>query len=319
MKTILVPLDGSELASTIVPHVHMLASNLSANVLMVHVVEKVYQYQPVEHQYIPYGQSEPMFFDSNVRQTDVFEYSRRNAESYLHQMAAPLRKAGLEVAIDVHFGSPATCITEIARNRPVDLIAMTTGSTGSLRRWALGSTTQKVIHATDIPVYVVHAHQELPAGILPQIKRILVPLDGSTFSAHVLPLAKELATHMHAEVLLLHALLPPDELPALVRVNTSETIFRDIWAQRRKQAEHMLSAVKGKLREESIPSNFHVFSGYPPDVIVEEATLQHCDLIVMATHGFSGLRRWMLGSVADKVLRACNVPLLLVHAQESAN
>jgi nucleotide-binding universal stress UspA family protein len=177
-----------------------------------------------------------------------------------------------------------------------------------LRRWALGSTTDKVVHAAAKPVLVVHAAaQPVPD---PALRCIMVPLDGSALARQALPLALKLAERAQAELFRMTALTPPlDEAPWSAQLRTEEA------ATLATVREHLLreaDAFNGQGGGAQIPVAPLVALGFAAEAIVDAAVRHNVDLIVMAAHGYSGLRRWTLGSVADKVLHAASVPVLLV-------
>jgi nucleotide-binding universal stress UspA family protein len=183
-----------------------------------------------------------------------------------------------------------------------------------LRRWALGSVADKVIHATDAPVLLVRGQAQ---PVVQPPRRILTPLDGSGLSRQALPLASEIARAARAELILLRAVVPMIEAyigaPVLGRplVENSETLNALY-----EYALDELKAEAASLRAEAPRVLTRAIIGYPAEVIIDEAREMDVDLIVMATHGYSGLRRWALGSVADKVLHATTTPLILVRASE---
>jgi nucleotide-binding universal stress UspA family protein len=175
---------------------------------------------------------------------------------------------------------------------------MTTHGYSGLRRWAVGSVTDKVIQRAVQPVFI------LPSGgdrLTPpdRLRRILVPLDGSDFARQALPVALDLATAAAAEVILLSAVEPPAQSPGALIVMRNE-------AAQELQRVAIGCAAQTAVRTE-------VVVGYPAEAIVDEAARIEADLIVMATHGRGGIRRWALGSIADKVLHATSTPLLLVR------
>ena len=134
-------------------------------------------------------------------------------------------------------------------------------------------------------------------------KRILVPLDGSDLSESALPYARQFAKALNAVVDLVYA----------VPTNIGDEIPDQITIEARKDGETYLQRIADTLPKELRP-RYQVKSGYPADVIVDEAELQKDTLVVMATHGYSGLKRLMLGSVAHKVVQGAATPVLLIPA-----
>jgi nucleotide-binding universal stress UspA family protein len=314
VKTILVPLDGSALAEQSLPYVRLLAPILGARVRLLRVVmdladEDVF----AESMVAAYGVLDPQIPQERVQQ--AWETRRKHAEGYLASLALQLQGDGLDVATEVRIGPPAEVIVETAAAEPGMLIAMATHGRSGLRRWALGSVTDKVIHATSSPVLVVRGG-EAPTDLA--LRRILVPQDGSELARQALPLAIELARSAKAELLLLEA-VPPllEAYPGMRPLGRPLPNAIASLNELREQAQRELTALASTLSQEQVGATVLVVSGYAAETIVDAAAQHKVDLIVMATHGYSGLRRWTLGSVADKVLHTSTTPLLLVRAQET--
>jgi nucleotide-binding universal stress UspA family protein len=317
MHTIVVPLDGSELAAQVMPHVRTLAPLLDAHVHLLRVVPATPPGDSESWAQVlisVYGapESEAARRDHH---NDVMEELHQQAQAYLDAQAQTLRSAGIEVTSEVRTGSPAEIIVEVAAaHMPGALIAMATHGYSGLRRWALGSVADKVIHATDAPVLLVRGQAQ---PVVQPPHRILTPLDGSGLSRQALPLASEIARAARAELILLRAVVPMIEAyigaPVLGRplVENSETLNALY-----EYALDELKAEAASLRAEAPRVLTRAIIGYPAEVIIDEAREMDVDLIVMATHGYSGLRRWALGSVADKVLHATTTPLILVRTSE---
>ncbi len=142
-------------------------------------------------------------------------------------------------------------------------------------------------------------------------KHILVPLDGSKLAEQALPHAVAQAEKFGAEVVLLKVLQPLSEptfsAPAAVRAaeKASARLLREY-----------LDGVAARLREQGIAVQVALVEGKPYVEIIRFAEEKEIDLIVMSTRGHSGWSRWLLGSVADRVVRGATVPLLLVHCKQ---
>jgi nucleotide-binding universal stress UspA family protein len=272
----------------VLPYVRTLAANVSARVQLLYV--------------------------AGARQNG--NHALHQGETALDDAATLLRADGFDVATQVAHGTPAPCIVDAAAEDGDTLIVMATHGYSGIRRWTLGSVTEQVIHTTTRPVFVVHGAAPPPASNPPHLKHILLPLDGSDFSRQALPLATELATHTQATLHLLHARLPVGAYPTFARVSLANERFSDLLAEQRQTIAQELAGVAGELQQQSIAASTSVKDGSPAEVITAEAARRQCDAIVMATHGYSGIRRWALGSVANRVLHTAPVPLLLVHATE---
>lgn len=164
-------------------------------------------------------------------------------------------------------------------------------------------------------------------------KRVLVPLDGSELAETVLPHVVDLGEACAAEIILLRVIAPPgdgtravynalklempvDPRPALVDGMTAAAhpIYREQeMASLQAEALRSLDKAKNLLSEAGLEPRLQVLFGRPADQIVEFALSEQVDLIAMATHGRSGFRRWVFGSVAEKVLRTSALPILLIR------
>jgi nucleotide-binding universal stress UspA family protein len=313
MNTLLVPLDGSALAEQSLPSVRTLAGLLGARVCLLRVITETPDADLLAESIgSVYGMHEPLTIQRE-RQQHTFDILRQNAERYLASHAELLQADGLDVAVDVRFGPAADVIVEAALGQPVMMIVMATHGYSGLKRWALGSVTDKVIHATATPVFIVRAEVQPRERTL---KRIMVPLDGSALARQALPLATALATASGAELLLMHAIAATIEAyPGFPSRGRPVPQLAEVLAALRDHATSELCAQADALRVRDIAVKTVVVNGHAAEVLVDEAARRGVDLIVMATHGYSGLKRWALGSVADKVLHATTTPLLLVRAQ----
>jgi nucleotide-binding universal stress UspA family protein len=148
-----------------------------------------------------------------------------------------------------------------------------------------------------------------------RIKRILLPLDGSEAGEAALPYVEELAIITKAEVILLQVVTPHYDI-ALAEGYTSHLgrISEEYLTHASAAARDYLNSVKEKLAKMGITARSEVELGSPAERIVGYAKENNIDLIAMSTHGRSGIGRWLLGGVADKVIRAADRPVLLVRA-----
>jgi nucleotide-binding universal stress UspA family protein len=139
-------------------------------------------------------------------------------------------------------------------------------------------------------------------------KTLLVPLDGSELSESILPRVIAVAKPSNARVVLLQAHAP---LERGVREAMGEDIAEKLDTVTREETEAYLNKIAGDLANQGIRAEIALADGKPAEAILDYATTHAIDLIVMATHGRSGLSRWAFGSVAEKVLRQSPVPVLI--------
>jgi nucleotide-binding universal stress UspA family protein len=225
----------------------------------------------------------------------IIDGENRAVEDYLEGAAAWLRGHGLTVHTDAVFAPPASAIIDAAVESPGEtMVAMTTHGRTGLARFALGSVASLVIREVAAPVFLTrpltHAGGELD--------RFLVPLDGSPVAEAVLPVVSAVAPAFHAQVRLL-MVGPVDDVVA-------EEYLQSV-------VDHLRGAGVGDVGCEIVP-------GSPATAILEEAQECGAKLIAMATHGRSGLRRWVFGSVADEIIHSAGLPTLIVrgHAPSGA-
>jgi nucleotide-binding universal stress UspA family protein len=213
---------------------------------------------------------------------------------------------------DTRVGTAAAVIATTAEQSPDTLIAMATHGHTGLRRWALGSTADTLLHTTSIPLFLVRGDRSAPAPNS-AIRRILVPLDGSELARQALPMAIELAIYAQAELLLLQVVAQSieDYLHGF-------PVAADLRQLLQEEVDSAACVLGDTIRQQPVQVSTVVAVGSTAQTIAEEAEHRHADLIVMATHGYTGIERWQLGSIADQVLHATTTPLLLVRAQHHA-
>ncbi|HJZ45595.1 MAG TPA: universal stress protein, partial [Roseiflexaceae bacterium] len=178
--------------------------------------------------------------------------------------------------------------------------------------------TDRVVHAASAPVFIVRGSAAARADPA-TFKRVMVPLDGSSLAVQALPLAADIAERAPAELLLMQAVSASiDAYPAVAPLGRPDLMPAEFLRELRARAGQELEEQATALRARGLTVATRVVNGYPAEAIVDEAERQSVDLLVMATHGYSGLKRWALGSVSDKVLHAAVTPLLLVRARATS-
>jgi len=301
---ILVPLDGSALAEAALPQALALAPILGASVTLLRVV----QYQPVLS---PLTWNMPTLDLMQEIATQV----RTAAQDYLTQVRTRLEAGGVRVqTVLVEQELPAEAVAAAARDPQVRLIAMATHGRGGLRRWLLGSVADEVLHTAPVALLVVRPPAGAATGTTPlappAYRVILVPLDGSPLAEVALDWATRVALGAHARVVLLTVLPPREILPA--EITAYWPAAADALAPAPALAAY-LEPIATRLRAAGVPTTVQVVAGDPATEIEDQATIVHADLIVMATHGRTGLPRLRLGSVATKVVQGSSGPVLLVR------
>jgi nucleotide-binding universal stress UspA family protein len=203
-----------------------------------------------------------------------------------------MEEIGVEVRYSVREGRPAHLIVDEAEKNPGALIAMSTHGSSGVSRWLLGSITNKVLHATNAPLLVVRASEEDNAASPSELTSIIVPLDGSTLAEESLSHVTDLARKMNLKVI-------------LVRVESDGEEVSD----------NYLHEIQDRLSDEGVASvEKRVLHGRPAVNIVDLAHDTAKSLVTMTTHGRSGIGRWVLGSVTDRVVRHSGDPVLVIRS-----
>lgn len=142
-------------------------------------------------------------------------------------------------------------------------------------------------------------------------KRIVVPLDGSGWAQRAIPHAVDIARSNESELILLHVFKPPasEFTPEIAIAGQEEQI-----QQLREQIKQYLVGLRSELREENLKVRTQLIEGAGvAHLICEFVNNEDVDLIVMSTHGRTGIARFLFGSVAYQVMQCANVPVLLIH------
>ncbi|MBX3011220.1 MAG: universal stress protein [Caldilineaceae bacterium] len=297
-RKLLLPLDGSPLAEHVLPHLAWLAAPAATEIVLVRAVEMGYT----------------AMAGSEYAWADILAILRKDAEEYLAAQKSMLEQAGYRVKTKAVEGDPAQVILELAESSGADCIAMCSHGRSGLARWALGSVAERVIQGTQIPVLLVRASTPPRHA---KIQTILLPLDGSTVAEQAVPVAQALAQANDARVLLFQVIQKMDESTQQIFFK-EEAAAKTIFAKWRLHAEQYLASLARRLEEAGVASDYRVVVDNPDRAICAMTKGPHVDLVVMGTHGRSGIRRWVYGSVANQVLRGADCPLLLVRTGPAA-
>jgi nucleotide-binding universal stress UspA family protein len=298
---ILVPLDGSTLAEQALGCAITLARELPAELILLRAVS------------VPPDTRE-ILNNAGLEATALTEQLEAEANVYLSEVASELQGAGLTVYQAVRRGPPSEAIVDYAAQQDTQQIVMTTHGRTGISRWTHGSVAERVLQAASVPVLLVRAH-ERELHISPphvSLQRFLVPLDGSAVAEQVLPSVTATAQALGAEITLFQ--VPIIHVSGSLRGDWYLPIH-GVLETAKQDAEAYLHRMAGRLREQGVPVSTATQIGGVADSIIAYAETNRMDLIAMCTHGRTGLGRWTLGSVADRVLRGSRIPILLVRAE----
>jgi nucleotide-binding universal stress UspA family protein len=298
---ILVPLDGSPLAEEALTTAMAVAKANQAEVLLLRSIQPVYTMMPVvagEYEWI---------WPEYAR-----EDSRREIRDYLNGVKGRFECVECPFQIIALEGDPASVIVDTAEEEQVDLIVMSTHGQTGVRRAVFGSVTERVLHSVACPVLVTRSEEP--------IRRILITLDGSELAERAVEPSLEVARAFDASIILLriNEILPVNPLQA-----ASTGWDWEVTEPKQRLMGELRQAAEGYLREIVLRHNLSpsevqtiVLDGSPVDRIQEFARLYGIDLIAMSTHGRTGLRRWLYGSVTVKVMRASECSMLIIRPPE---
>jgi nucleotide-binding universal stress UspA family protein len=239
---------------------------------------------------------------------DFQDQYRTAATKNLAETAERVRARGVAISTDLELGPAAPTILDLATKHAADLIVVGTHGLTGFRHLLLGSTAERIVQGAPVPVLIVH-----PGDVDKHrhFKTVLVPTDFSADAALAIGEAHRVlhAAEDGARLILLHAYHLPVEFTALGTVPVTPRLFADAAEQAREQLERLAAP----LRRDGLRVDTLAREGYPPTVIEEEARHAGADLIAMGTHGRSGLRHFLLGSTAERVVQHAPCPVLTVR------
>jgi nucleotide-binding universal stress UspA family protein len=292
----LIPLDGSNLAEQALPYARCLAKALAIPVELFTTVD-IESLQPLADP----GQGR--FLDTLL--TD----KRSSSRDYLQSIAATF--SGTPVNTSLENGKPENLIIDRAAGDQNALIVMATHGRSGLQRWMLGSVADKVLHGSTNHVLLIRASDQGQTDGEASLKKLIVPLDGSPLAERVLPHVSDLAKKMRLETILLRAYALPPALAA----DEYGTYTDKLIGQLEAGAKEYLAAKTGELQKQGVPNVSYVTDlGYGAEKITSLARRTPDNLIAMCTHGRSGVTRWALGSVTERVVRHSGDPVLIIRA-----
>lgn len=298
---ILVPLDGSKVAENALPLARCFARALQARVELLGVVDVAEAARRVA-----------------AEQTSItaafVEDTARAFNTYLENAARHFPSGNVHCS--VAHGNAAETIIKAAAEEPGTLIAMATHGRSGLDRWLLGSVTEKVLRGASEPLLVVRAQEETaPAWEMAALKRLVVPLDGSELAERILPHVETLAKNLDLEVMLLGIYSSPVGAGAPGDGFYNAAQLGALLAQLRAETVGYLGVKTEEMKSKGLKNVSCVAKeGLAADEIIATARQKPDTLIAMCTHGRSGVKRWLLGSVAETVVRHADCPVLVARA-----
>jgi len=288
---ILVPLDGSSLAESVLPHLLGFTQVFESRVTLVRVQER-----------------------RRAGSVDPLNWHLRKAEAkaYLEEVAARLQTTGLRVEAIVLEAQAAERILQFAHGQQADLLLLSSHVRSVLSGWNISGLLEKIVLRASTSTMIVRASHPTPGELAAlRYRRLLVPLDGSQRAEYVLPLATALARAHESELLLAHVVRQP-EMPRRVPPTQEDIeLINRITARNQEEAARYLDQFQSRLSldvqirlsvSENTAASLH-----------ELAEKEEVDLVLLSAHGYSAATRWPFGSVAMSFIAYGVTPFLIMQ------
>ena len=294
--TILVPLDGSQLADCVLPHVVAIARPFDAEITLLRILEKNHT-----------GTSAQLFDLLN------WQINKTKSALYLDKIQARLQKSNVRIRTDVLEGLVAEGITEYAQSRGMKLIVLSSHGRHGLTQWGISSVTQKTILSAQTSLLIVRAHAgELTEALV--YRNILVPLDGSQRAENVLPTVTQLANFHKSQIHLVQVVQTPEMARQMPPVREDIELSNRVVERNREEAERYLEQLKSRSYLEGITVQTHLIDSDNAAVALHQlAEQEQIDLVALSAHGYSGNHQWPYGSMVNNFISYGRTSLLIVQ------
>jgi nucleotide-binding universal stress UspA family protein len=295
----LIPLDGSKTAEKVLPYARYLAGKLKIPIELLAVID-------IAEMATHITAEKARYLDTMI------EDGVRASTTYLRGIATTFPDA--KVTCTVEKGRAEDTIIEKSEADAAMLIAMATHGRSGLNRFLLGSVAEKVLRGSANPLLLIRAADEAKGEGEAMLASIVVPLDGSELAESVLPMVATMAKKLDLEVVLFRAYHIPynayagddgymvnyEELIASVRDESNEYLEKKVAEVKKLGVEKVSAATK---------------EGFAGDETIAMGRKTPDSLIAMCSHGRSGVKRWVLGSVTETVVRHSSGPVLVARAK----
>ena len=293
LKRLLVPLDGSDSAEYVLPHVVTLARTFGSEIVLLHVMD-------------PAQLGDPAYA------VDPLQWSvdKTEATLYLNSVVTQMHKMGLSAQPVILEGRAHERITEFARE--FDLTILCSQGKSGPSEWSVGSVTQKVLSRLGNSVLLIRAHPSAVRGMTEtHYQRLLVPLDGSLRAESVLPLASSLAQSCAAQLEIAHVVSQLEMPRRLPPTKEELEMSQKVTESNYNAAASYLEQLRCRL-----PIQPHIHLVYGESVVNSLQCLvdkEHADLIIVCAHGYSGDARRAYGSVTANLIAYGTTPVLIMQ------
>ena len=281
----LVPIDGSALAERAIPYAVALARATHGEIQLLHAT--------------------PEATAAAGQQAELDMAAR------LDKIVTELRRQGIRTGSHTLGGDAATAIIKAANSAPTSVLVMSTHGRGGLGRWLYGSVAEQVLRDADLPILLISAGADYswPTG---RPLKILVPLDGSETAEAAIESARRIGKSLEADAIFVR-IIESSQSPDLIFDPAHFRLDRPVMDSGQTAAREYLDNVASQPASPFHAVDTIVEEGNPATRIAALARQEDVDLIVMATHGRTGLARLVMGSVATATVHRAHVPILIVR------
>jgi nucleotide-binding universal stress UspA family protein len=293
---ILVPLDGSELAECVLPHLLAIAPITGARVTLIHVLER------------------NLSRNGNTMPFDLLGWhmQKQESQSYLDHITERLQKLDLPVEQVTLEGNPAETLIEFARNNDVDLVLLSSHGRAGLSEWNVSSVVQKILLRSYKSILLIRAYTSPPPEV--QYKQLFLALDGSTRAEYILPFAMSLAQAHQSNVVLGMVIQKPQPVQRFPLSEEDAAWLQQFTEKNQNEATRYLDQLAKQMALKSVASEVKItVSENALGAVYDMAEESDADLIMIAAHGFSGERRWPYGSIAASLIAYGHTPLMILQ------
>jgi nucleotide-binding universal stress UspA family protein len=299
--TILVPLDGSQLAECVLPHAVAVARSFDAEITLLRMLEKNQA-----------GTSSQLFDLVN------WQINKTRAALYLEKIRTRFQEANIPARTTVMEGLIVEGITEFAQNRGMKLIILSSHGRNGLTQWGISSVTQKIILSAQTSLLIIRAHQYGAHGdeLLETsvCRRILVPMDGSHRAENVLPIITQLANFHKSQIHLVQVIQTPEMARQMPPARADIDLSNQFVARNLEEAGRYLEQLKSRSYLEGIAVQTHLLTSDNAAVVLHQLVEQEqIDMVALSAHGYSGNHQWPYGSMVNNFILYGKVPLLIVQ------
>ncbi len=304
--SIVVPLDGSPVAASALPYATVLAETFGAHLTLLGVVAPKWE---------DLGTGDVFGVTSDVRR-DADAQAAAAATDYLENVAAPLRARGIACDVAIARGNPAEEIIAAAGDGAGTLIVMSTHGYTGFKRLRLGSVAQHVLRHAAVPTLIVRPLEGTARRERITIQEVTVTLDRSLLAEIAVPVAMHMADAFGVPLVLLSIL--ENRVSPTITYDAQSVPSTIIWgAGEQADAERYLAQVAARITSPTRTVQTvwrRGVGGRTGEAISDYLRERPAGIVVMASHGRSGVLRWVLGSTAEGLTTHAAAPVLIVRA-----